>query len=416
MKNIHAAGKTGQTAFMLQDGEIPFGVRRQGEMVALRELACELVVQTAAEFIRFVKTDAHRVQRRLHQRLPLGFRDFLRGQPEVFRNGDLIGRDGDAPIRRYRLVASGLYVNQFQRYARGKRERRFRTVEFDFGWPCDHADNRRRRRDDGVLDRFDEMDEAAADDAENQQHQEEEMAAAATARRLPFGLLRLVRLDEIRRIGGLGDKRLMRCFLRCRGRLGLFLRVDGWCGFGGVFGRWGRHGDWFREAWPDLQRMDSHDLQPGGEDVAEFGDRQIAVVRLRKMAFDSAAEVVRITLQLLRQLVVLKRCHAVLENPVMHAGGVAEHVEFQRQLDCRGLRLAVTLDVRQQRGVEFKRRDEKRIGPVFRVADGLASENLPAVGVLRKQIDILLRKRNLQRFYVGIACDFFQEKHGRNRL
>ena len=75
--------------------------------------------------------------------------------------------------------------------------------------------------------------------------------------------------------------------------------------------------------------------------------------------------------------------------------------------------LAVALDVRQQRGVEFKRRDEKRIGPVFRVADGLSAENLPARGVLRKQIDILLRKRNLQRFDVGIACDFFQKKHGR---
>ena len=91
----------------------------------------------------------------------------------------------------------------------------------------------------------------------------------------------------------------------------------------------------------------------------------------------------------------------------MHAGGVAEHVEFQRQFDSRCLRLTMTLDVWQPRGVEFQRRDEKRIGPVFRATDGLMTENLPARRVLCEQIDVLLRKRNVQRFDIGIACDFF---------
>ena len=88
----------------------------------------------------------------------------------------------------------------------------------------------------------------------------------------------------------------------------------------------------------------------------------------------------------------------------MHAGGVAEHVEFQRQFDSRCLRLTMTLDVWQQRGVEFRWRDEKRIGPVFHAADGLMTENLPARRVLREQIDVLLCEWNVQRFNIGIAC------------
>ena len=52
-------------------------------------------------------------------------------------------------------------------------------------------------------------------------------------------------------------------------------------------------------------------------------------------------------------------------NPVVHADGVAEHVEFQRQFGSRGLRLAMTLDVRQQRGIEFRRRDENEFGQFF---------------------------------------------------
>ena len=91
----------------------------------------------------------------------------------------------------------------------------------------------------------------------------------------------------------------------------------------------------------------------------------------------------------------------------MHAWCVAEHVEFQRQFDSRSLWLTVALDVWQQRGVEFRWRDEKRIGPVFRAADGLMTKNLPARRVLREQIDVLLSKRNMQRFDIGIACDFF---------
>ena len=61
-KDVAAAGKARQTAFVLHDGEIPFGIRRQGEMVALRELACEMTGQPSAKVIRFIKTDAHRVQ------------------------------------------------------------------------------------------------------------------------------------------------------------------------------------------------------------------------------------------------------------------------------------------------------------------------------------------------------------------
>ena len=131
------------------------------------------------------------------------------------------------------------------------------------------------------------------------------------------------------------------------------------------------------------------------------------------MAFNGGSKAVFETLEFLRQVIVFQRGETVLMNPVIHADGVAKHIEFQRQFNCRGLRLAVALDVWKQRGVEFQRRDEERIGPLFRIAAGLTTENLPACGVLRKQIDILLRKRNLQRFDVGIACDFFQKKHGR---
>ena len=131
------------------------------------------------------------------------------------------------------------------------------------------------------------------------------------------------------------------------------------------------------------------------------------------MAFHSGSKTLFKALELLRQVIVFQRCETVLVNPVIHADGVAEHVEFQRQFNRRGLRLAVALDVWIQRGIEFQWRDEERIGPLFCIAAGLTTENLPAGGVLRKQIDILLRKRNLQRFDVGIACDFFQKKHGR---
>ena len=59
---VAAAGKASQTAFVLHDGKIPFGVRRQGEVIALRELACEMTGQPSAKVIRFIKADAHRVQ------------------------------------------------------------------------------------------------------------------------------------------------------------------------------------------------------------------------------------------------------------------------------------------------------------------------------------------------------------------
>ena len=61
-KSITAAGEASQTAFVSHDGEIPFGVRRQGEMVALRKLMRKMAGQSSAEVIHFIKTDAHRVQ------------------------------------------------------------------------------------------------------------------------------------------------------------------------------------------------------------------------------------------------------------------------------------------------------------------------------------------------------------------
>ena len=263
LKNIHAAAKPRKTAFVLQDGEIPFGVRRQGEMIALRELIREMAVQTAAEVIRFVKTDAHRVQRRLHHGTPLFGCDFHVAYPEIFRNGDLIGWGGGASIRRHWLVAAGIDFNHFQLSVLWKGKRHFRSVEFDFGRLFDDMDDWRHRLDNGVFHRFHQMDEAAADDADNQQHQQEEMAAAATTWSFAFGrFLRLILLKEIRRVGGLVAWRLMCGAWRRRRGFRWFRNMDGRLGLRRVFVRKCRHGNWFRKTRADLRQSDSHDLQP----------------------------------------------------------------------------------------------------------------------------------------------------------
>ena len=44
LEDIATAGEACQTAFVLQDGEIPFSIRRQGEMIALRELIGKMAV------------------------------------------------------------------------------------------------------------------------------------------------------------------------------------------------------------------------------------------------------------------------------------------------------------------------------------------------------------------------------------
>ena len=128
---------------------------------------------------------------------------------------------------------------------------------------CHPFDDRRRDFDNGVFDRFDEMDETAADDAEDQQQQQEEMTAAATARRLAFRLLlRLVLTEEIRRIGGFVAGRLMRGARWWRRGFRWFRNMDGWLGRSMFFIRRCRHGDWFRKTRADFRRGDSHDLQP----------------------------------------------------------------------------------------------------------------------------------------------------------
>ena len=62
LEDVAAACNANETAFVLQDGEIPFGIRRQGEMVAFRKQPCEMIGQTTAEIVRFIETDAHCVQ------------------------------------------------------------------------------------------------------------------------------------------------------------------------------------------------------------------------------------------------------------------------------------------------------------------------------------------------------------------